>query len=989
MNLEQKFLNAAAAELDGDPIEFDFSQPMIKDPEQFSATATKREGGVGFVEGAAPSAVSGGGKTVTTTPQAGQVTQPVQKELTQDDVNKMIADPAYRFDSVSNQLRDIFNKEPQSELIPLNRTMREELSYSMQQLLVDKFGVDNYRAGRLADTLFGGERSGAPMGLGLVDATPLVIPLSFQESGVSAGKSFDEFGRGNYGQAALDYGVGMLQGAEAIPAIGMTVKGVKAGAEGLKAGAEALAPNVANVMESGLRKSGMIMDIVPPAPFNDIEKSIVIKAAGNDEELMKLGESAVQNIKSNYPESNGWVPIEIKDIKFKTAKDGTKTPKIEAEKIPYDFHTPPTGVDKTVWQSTITSKIVGEVQDIVRRANSGDQAAVEILNQASWYRSMRDRLRKEFGGIGDTFADILGTTSAQTGVEQNFENAVEILRRFSRGEYDKELAAYENRIKSGQKVDPKTLTQLHKENKFPLITKASGELFNTNSPSSMAALLDMFRSVKSGDSPKTPNFTGNLIGLTNEATIDVWAARMLRRMADLPRIPPPAEKGVAGKHLVGSTLFNPKVGSEFGFGQAVFKDAADQINKSGIVKRVAPQVGNLGPDDLQAVAWFIEKEKWTNNGWTSKAGEGGSLDYEMSLAGAADQQAVKDLRRDINKGFTSISPRKGEVEDAGYQVFDYRNNLARQAFEAGKPAKKAQLKGMEANVDRYVLGVSGERPNKPMSNYAQAELAAEFDDVVRNDKSVVTYNLTNTYGSFMAQTERSLNAEFVTRENFNSAALEKRLVEQGKAYDQDAVFISKVLPNGSSQNARPAVELYFKQKITPQQMEMVTQKLRQYGVDGFTYVTDMRFNDRINIQAKAGGADTASLNGLRFQYIPEFDDAYKASNRTKIMQEKQLLFNKIVADIVTDKNVSDARLVWYDTKVHFRSDYDVYLKRNAGNAGEGAGVGSSGSANATQSNNSGTVGKEFTRAVSDRLRKNGATTDKVNKTRTAKNKGAE
>ena len=990
MNLEEKFLNSAAASLPTGELEGVVEVlPPIRDPDQFSSTATKREGGVGFAEGGAPSAVSSGSTTPTNLTLSGQVTQPVPKQLTQDDINKMIANPAYRFDSVSNQLKDIFNKEPQSELISLNRSMREELAYSMQQLLVNKFGVDNYRANRLSDSLFGGSMSGAPMGLGLIDVTPFVIPLAFQESGLSAKESFSQFDRGNYGQAALDYGVGMLQGAEAIPAIGMAVKGVKAGAEGLKAGAEALAPNVANVMESGLRKAGMIMDIVPPAPFNDIEKSIVTKAAAGDAELVKLGESAIQNIKSNYPESNGWVPIEIKDIKFKTAKDGTKTPKIEAEKIPYDFHTPPTGVNKTVWQSTITSKIVGEVQDIVRRANSGDQAAVEIINQASWYRSMRDRLRKEFGGIGDVFADVLGTTSAQTGVEQNFENAVEILRRFSRGEYDKELAAYENRIKSGQKVDPKTLTQLHKENKFPLITKASGELFNTNSPSSMAALLDMFRSVKSGDSPKTPNFTGNLIGLTNEATIDVWAARMLRRMADLPRIPPPAEKGVAGKHLVGSTLFNPKVGSEFGFGQAVFKDAADQINKSGIVKRVAPQVGDLGPDDLQAVAWFIEKEKWTNNGWTSKAGEGGSLDYEMSLAGAPDPQAVKDLRRDINKGFTSISPRKGEVEDAGYQVFDYRNNLARQAFEAGKPAKKAQLKSMEANVDRYTLGVSGERPNKPMSNYAQAELAAEFDDVVRNDKSVVTYNLANTYGSFMAQTERALNAEFITTQKFNPSALERRLVEQGKAYDQDAVFISKVLPDGSNPNARPAVEIYFKQKITPQQMELVTQKLRKYGVDGFTYVTDMRFNDRINIQAKAGGADTAGLNGIRFQYIPEFDDAFNNANRSEIMAEKQKLFRKVVRDIIKEGNVSDARVVNYDTKVYFRDDYDAYLTRTAGNGNQGKRrVGSSG-ANAAEPNTSGEVGKEFTRAVSDRLRKKGTATDKVNKTSTAKNKGAE
>lgn len=256
MNLEERYLDSAAKELFPEPEGIVEVLPPIRDPDQFSATATKREGGVGFVEGAAPSAVSGSATTSTSIPTSGQVIQTQPKQITQDDVNKMIADPAYRFDSVSNQLRDIFNKEPQSELIPLNRTMREELSYSMQQLLVDKFGVDNYKAARLADTLFGGDRSGAPMGLGLVDVTPFTIPLSFQESGISAGKSFEQFDRGNYGQAALEYGTGMLQGAEAIPAVGMAVKG-------LKAGAKSLAPNAASMMEQGLRKTGMITDIVP------------------------------------------------------------------------------------------------------------------------------------------------------------------------------------------------------------------------------------------------------------------------------------------------------------------------------------------------------------------------------------------------------------------------------------------------------------------------------------------------------------------------------------------------------------------------------------------------------------------------------------------------------------------------------------------------------------------------------------------------------
>jgi hypothetical protein len=188
--------------------------------------------------------------------------------------------------------------------------------------------------------------------------------------------------------------------------------------------------------------------------------------------------------------------------------------------------------------------------------------------------------------------------------------------------------------------------------------------------------------------------------------------------------------------------------------------------------------------------------------------------------------------------------------------------------------------------------------------------------------------------------------------------------------------MSKILRNGSHENARPGVEIYFKQKITPQQMEMVTQKLREYGVDGFTYVTDMRFSDRVNLQAKSGGADTASLNGLRFQYIPEFDDAYNAANKLKIMQEKQELFDRVVTDIAGDGNVSDARLVWYDTKVHFRSDYDAYLGRNVEDSRGAPGERSSGGADAAQPDNSGTVGQKLPGAVPNRLsRKKGILAD--------------
>jgi hypothetical protein len=180
------------------------------------------------------------------------------------------------------------------------------------------------------------------------------------------------------------------------------------------------------------------------------------------------------------------------------------------------------------------------------------------------------------------------------------------------------------------------------------------------------------------------------------------------------------------------------------------------------------------------------------------------------------------------------------------------------------------------------------------------------------------------------------------------------------------------------------VEIYFKQKITPQQMEQVTAKLREYGVDGFTYVTDMRFGDKVNVQAGAGGADTAGLNGIRFQYIPEFDDGYNAANRAAIMQQKEDLFHDIVNDIIKEGNVSDARVMHYDTKVFFRSDYDEYLARTTGQAGRAQGGVQPSGANAPQSNSGAGVGKDFSRSVSDRLRKE----EKTRKSKAAVSGGA-
>jgi hypothetical protein len=734
-----------------------------------------------------------------------------------------------------------------------------------------------------------------------------------------------------------------------------------------------------NELASASPESLRIVNISPQ------EFEAVQLGAGRNADAQRSMLDQIEGLHKDFAPEEGWAPLNIVKAEIKTDKakkpiinrqTGLPMTEVEAAKIPYNFHLPPEDMPREAWEDTIAARITDEVDGVLARAKSGDQEAIDILKEAAWYRAMRDRLRSEFGGIGDVFADVLGTTSAQTGVEQNFDNAIEILRRFSRGDYDKELLAYEKRLRAGESVDGTMLTRMFRNNEFPLITKAGGQLFNANSPSSMGALLDMFRAIKAGDSPKTPNFTGNLIGLTNEATIDVWAARMLRRLADLPRIPPAAEKGVAGKHLVGSTLYQPKVGGEFGFGQNVFRRAADELNAAGLLKEYDPIIGDLGPDDLQAIAWFIEKELWTKNKWTTKAGEGGSLDYEMSFAGAPDSQKVKELRRDINTAFSPPAKRKTESDEE----YAKRVNELRTGFETDKANKLQQLKDMKADVDRYRLGVSGERPGKPMSDYGQAELASEFDDVVRDDPSVVTYNLTSTLGSFMGDTERALNAEFVTRSDFNPLPLERRLVEQGKYYDQDAVFISKAVPFGAP-NARPGVEIYFKQKLTPQDMAKVTERLRSYGVDGFTYITDMRLENRPNLRVTTQASQNKTFrpfaedlrpepgsSGITFQYIPEFDDAFDPANAAAIMQQRRQVFNQVVADLLEDGNVSDARLSNFDTKVFFRGDYDDYLARATGPSYQAPRAKQQAGPNDQKSDTRGKNQQKLQRAISDRVR---------------------
>ncbi len=656
------------------------------------------------------------------------------------------------------------------------------------------------------------------------------------------------------------------------------------------------------------------------------EKNIINTAFPGDEASTAV-QSQVASQKNNYPADQGWLQEGMEVANVKQKKDKVE---VTYKEVPYNFHIPPENVDPIKWQNTIKRKTVNEIKNLANRAAQGDPSAKAIIEQANWYRAMRARMRQEFGGLGDLFADLLGTTSAQTGVTQNFDNAVEIMRRFSRGEFDNEIRMYEEMLAKGD-TNPITLGQMHKDpdSPFKLITKASGSLFNANSPASTRALLDLFRSAKG--SPKTPNFTGNLIGYTNAATVDVWAARFLRRMSGQKRLPPPVEKGVSGKHMVGSTLADPKVGAEFGFGQRVIKDAVDEINKKGFIKNVAPNIGEMGADDLQAVLWFLEKEIWTKKGWTSKAGEGGSLDFEASLAGAADQGKIKSNRKILNKKFKAPNKLKKETDEQ----YAARVKQAQEADTAAKLAAQEEVNAAAAPVARYVLGISVERPGARPTNVDQANVAARLGEPAKQDQSVVMYQVNNTYGRFMQSDERAFNAEFVVRENFDPSAVTKRMVEVAKDADQDAAFISKIVPERTD-NSRPGVEIYFKNRQDADYARDLSDELTKYNVDGFTFITDARVADQPSRQAGMNEEAIAGLTGIRFQYIPEFDmgadawNAMSAADKAAKLDEIEDIYHDIIIDMNRQNtDISTAIITHNETNVIGSDGYDAILGTTA------------------------------------------------------------
>ena len=263
MNLEDKFLNAAAADLIPDEGSPEFRGP-VPPPEQLEAPT----GEIPLIpEKPLPANLISSGRAVEATVIGQQ--SPVNKTAADATTGAMpVTGRVFPEDTASIQ------SIPRNTLQEMMGTIGSAIQSGAEVIDFDVIGLPDVGTLTLKDLTVG-------------DLGKVMEAMSYGFTPTTgAGQTLQPT------PEALDL-------LNAIPAFQAASKVVKYGAKGLRAGAEALAPAAADVIEAGLRKTGMITDIVPftaKGKLSDITNTITeLSTAGVEPKSMIDAEKALSN----------------------------------------------------------------------------------------------------------------------------------------------------------------------------------------------------------------------------------------------------------------------------------------------------------------------------------------------------------------------------------------------------------------------------------------------------------------------------------------------------------------------------------------------------------------------------------------------------------------------------------------------------------------------------------------------------------------------
>ena len=605
---------------------------------------------------------------------------------------------------------------------------------------------------------------------------------------------------------------------------------------------------------------------------------------------------ALQETIQNDPTLSPIDPV-MKDGKYQFKKN-QKSGKISV-KISGKSYALINGINE-YFEGTVEEK-VNQIGDRIVDEFNANKNVPEVVKGLGWYKDLHLKMRNLFGGRTNFFGRLLGATSGQTNVEQNYKYATQALEAYSKGAYDKYLEEYKEFIdrveqfeneeelnqffneykgravnaikKQGKtaynesriKPDKKDINETKRKllNLWPKAnplyrTDNPKKLYGINSPATAKVLVGIW--LEQTQQTKTNNFYENVVGLTTNPTIDLWAARTIRRMiydgnVDRYRIAERAEQGVDER------VYAAEAGglSDYQLAEEVIKNASEKLG--------------MDPDDLQAYLWFAEKDLWLKNGWSK---------------GTAAKKS--DFREEADKN----------------------------------------------DISRYYLGLSTERDqytDPVLEAQENIEILNQEKESITNDLregDLISLKVNTTQGQYLIYPERSFDAEMIVATGQDMTPVLKRALESAKKHEQESVFLSEVLPIdermdpetmerelAKKPNARPAVEMQFR---TPMSFEAASefaqQNLDKEGVQlgpvktdisGYTFITNEKGTEVL---------------GVKYQFVPEF----VFENEEDITEEN---LNQAVADWVLNAKETKLNLENNENVLYFYNHYvDTFVAHN-------------------------------------------------------------
>jgi len=604
--------------------------------------------------------------------------------------------------------------------------------------------------------------------------------------------------------------------------------------------------------------------------FSTLEKKKINTAVEGTDFNKKEVLSKVQLYKSKHPVNDGWAKLEVNKV-----DTSGKNPKVEYKPIPYTFQqykgkTP--NKKSPVYKRMVTSlgkKAVNDFIEVAERAKAGDKNAQAIIEQATWYSELKAKIHQQFGGQTQIFGELLGATSPQTPVSDNFKNALEALETFNKGGYDDIVQQYVQYIEDGG---------VPSKYKGPVPEKSNGAKYGTNSPAVLDVLASRWILTEPGSSPKAKNFALNILGKSDHATIDVWSARAWQRRSGGKRIPVQAEQGVKGKYSADGTYIT----GQFGVGGDAYKYAEQKLKEMGIEGFEDTQ-----SIDLQAVDWFLEKENWTENNWTTVSGEGGSFE---------DNLIVEYLPKYKGGG---TKPRDYDRQQVGHSI---------QQLE--EPTK--------VNIEK-----ARERLKAVASNDNNIR-------AIRYEDSKGLYTYLDDSGEVIPDQEKSFDTELTVEKGHVPVEFYNEVLKISKENNQVDTFFSKVLrANEVSENARPGIEVEFKNPLSESEVEGIVSFIRGRGHDGFTLSREKRNKEGL-------------YTGIRLQIIPEITARYDMEFRESLkdpkfldnyIKEKNAELEDVARELDKRNDVEDSYFYSYITEVVGRENIDEYIQRKSQKSG--------------------------------------------------------